>query len=137
MSCVYGDPLNVNRPKVWERISRIGVNHRESWCMLGDFNDILHNGEKTGGPLRKDSNCIPFSNMIKASQMSELPRTGNALTWGGMRNKNWIQCQLDRCFGNKEWYHMFPASNQAFLEKRGSDHRPVLVSLVASQDSYR
>ena len=66
LSCVYGDPLNVNRPKVWERISRIGVNRSESWCMLGDFNDILHSGEKSGDPLRKDSDCIPFSNMIKA-----------------------------------------------------------------------
>ena len=137
ISCVYGDPMFVNRPKIWERLSRIGVNRQECWCMLGDFNDILHNGEKSGGPLRKETTFIPFRDMIKACQMTELSSTGNALTWGGKRNDMWIQCQLDRCFGNKEWNRLFPASNQAFLDKRGSNHRSVLVSLVASQDTYR
>ena len=102
ISCVYGDPMCVNRPKIWERLSRIGVNRQECWCMLGDFNDILHNGEKSGSPLRNETTFIPFRDMIKACQMTDLASTGNALTWGGKRNDMWIQCQLDRCFGNKE-----------------------------------
>lgn len=38
------------------------MNRHECWCMLGDFNDILHNGEKSGG----DATFVPFPDMIRA-----------------------------------------------------------------------
>lgn len=123
--------------KVWEKITRISIQRSSSWCILGGFNDILHSGEKVGGPSRHDSICESFVNMVKGCQLKELPSNGNAFTWRGMRYKMWIQCKLDMSFGNREWYNMFPVSNQSFLEKRESDHRPVLVKLLSSQETYR
>lgn len=115
LSCVYGNPIISLRHIVWEHITRFGVNRKSSWCVFGDFNDILNNSEKTSGPRRSDNSFLPFASMIDSCDMIELLGIGNRLAWGGKRRNLWIQSKLDRAFGNKEWFKQFPASNQAFL----------------------
>ncbi|KAG2322831.1 hypothetical protein Bca52824_016044 [Brassica carinata] len=78
-----------------------------------------------------------FAEMLSTCGMEELPSRGDRFTWGGTRWKKYIRCCLDHCFGNKAWRERFPASNQVFLDKRGSDHRPVLVNFVANPEAIR
>ncbi|KAF8048172.1 hypothetical protein N665_2630s0003 [Sinapis alba] len=120
LSCIYGEPSDHGREVVWERISRWGCIRKEPWCIIGDFNEILNNGEE------RRLTC----------GMDEFSRKGDRFTWGGWRWKKWIQCCLDRSFGNEAWLSLFPGSNQTFLEKRGSDHRPVLLRFYASKEPF-
>lgn len=137
MTCIYGPTHFKRREVLWEKMSRIGVNRKESWCVFGDFNDLLHNGEKIGGAWRHDESFVPFTQMINACKLEELPSHGNCFTWSGLRSKSWVHTRLDRCFGNKAWFQRYPVSNQTFMEKRGSDHRPILIHLIEAQEKYR
>lgn len=110
-TCVYGDPCLKHMHRVWKIIIRIGISRKDSWSMLGDFNELLYNGKNIGA-------FEDFGKIIEGCRMSELPSHGNGFTWGGMRHKLWIQSKLDRCFSNKDWLSMFPVASQMFFEKR-------------------
>ncbi|XP_013589702.1 PREDICTED: uncharacterized protein LOC106298169 [Brassica oleracea var. oleracea] len=104
---------------------------------MGDFNAICHNGEKLGGPMRCASIFEPFNDMLRDCKVKELPSKGDPFTWAGKRATKWIQCKLDRSFVNKEWSKVFSEADQVFLEKRGSDHRPVLVCLQKKEKMFK
>lgn len=132
LTCVYGEPAADGKSLVWDKITKLGLGRSEAWSLVGDFNEILSNDEKSGGPRRPEASFKFFAGMLSACDMEELTSKGNIFTWAGQRWKKYVQCCLDRCFGNKAWHTRFPNSNQTFLDKRGSDHRPVLVNLRES-----
>ncbi|KAF8084972.1 hypothetical protein N665_0691s0011 [Sinapis alba] len=107
VSCIYGEPAVGNRPKLWERLSRIGAHRNEPWCMLGDFNEIKNSEEKIGGPRRSEASFQAFNDMLQIGDMTELPSTGDSFTWGGQRGTLSIQYKLDRCFVNKDGSNSF------------------------------
>lgn len=59
--------------------------------MMGDFNEIRSNEEKSGGPRRGEETFVPFNNMLDICEMEVLQSSGNSLTWGGQRGTHWVQ----------------------------------------------
>lgn len=105
--------------------------------MMGDFNEILNNEEKIGGPKRSALSFVDFAGMLDVCELKELVGHGDSFTWAGVRYKKNIQCKLDRCFGNRQWRRFFPDASQVFMEMLGSDHRHVMVNFFNAKDRKR
>lgn len=72
--------------------------------------------------------------MAENCKIRQLRYTGNILSWGGWRERVWVQCRLDRNFGNNVWFSLFPRSNMEYLELWASDHRPIRVCFALERD---
>lgn len=102
LTCVYGDPVKTKRKEVWDRLVNISLRRDDAWLLAGDFNELVSNDEKSGGVIREESSFWDFRDMIQNCKLKEIRHTGNWLSWAGWRDKVWVQCRLDRSFGNSE-----------------------------------
>lgn len=105
----------------------LGEGRDEAWLITGDFNDLLDNSEKVGGPARWEGSFLSFRSFISQMGLWDLKHSGNHLSWRGTRYSHFIQSRLDIAMGNCSWFEKFPAGRCEYLRFEGSDHRPVVV----------
>lgn len=55
----------------------------------------------------------------------------------GDKENVWIQCRLDKAFGNAEWFRLFPRVHMEYLVRLESDHKPLLTRLAAGNQRQR
>lgn len=127
MSYVYGEPNREDRLRFWKLMSELGTQRTSAWLITGDFNNLLDNDEKEGGPLRWEGSFLSFRNFVSQNGLWDLQFSGNSLSWRGTRYTHFIQSQLDRAMANLNWMELFPAARCEYLRFEGSDHRPLLT----------
>ena len=128
---VYGEPDISKRLSIWNHISDIAEGRSTPWLLTGNFNDILNNCEKSGGPLRTESSFFNFRNFLARNDLFDLRHTGNSLSWRGQRHTHLIHGRLDRTLVNSTWYDAFPQGRCHYLRFETSDHRPIHSSFNA------
>ena len=127
VSYIYGVLQPEHRAKFWEELSTIGAQRDGAWLLTGDFNDLLDNSEKVGGPARWEGSFVSFRNFVAQNVLWDLQFSGNSLSCRGTRYSHFIQSRLDRAMANLDWMEMFPAARSEYLSFEGSDHKPILV----------
>ncbi|KAJ4904661.1 hypothetical protein Rs2_18612 [Raphanus sativus] len=48
------------------------------------------------------------------------------------KSREETEVALDRAFGNSEWFRLFPRTHTYYLERLGSDHRPILTNVIGN-----
>ncbi|VVB16289.1 unnamed protein product [Arabis nemorensis] len=107
-------------------------------------------GRKLQSNARKTSDMLPKAlaegetekgRVVKSKivdDAEEVPSYGNNMSWAGTceivkpdgtKESVWIQCRLDRAFGNSEWFRLFLRTQFEYLERHDSDHRPIITRI--------
>lgn len=81
----YGQPDVSKRHESWTLLRSLKVPSDKGWLLLGDFNDILSNNEKTGSRAKPDRQLKAFRDAIEECQLHDLGFNGNFFTWCNKR----------------------------------------------------
>lgn len=130
---VYGEPDQSKRYQVWCSLSSLQPVSVIPWLLTGDFNEIVDNSEKCGGPERAEGTFCAFRSFLSKNGLFDLKFSGRYLSWRGKRHSHLVLCRLDRSVSNSEWTELFPSSRNQYLKFEGSDHRPLLTFLDTSR----
>ncbi|XP_042969164.1 uncharacterized protein LOC122301866 [Carya illinoinensis] len=121
------DTQRLQKHLSWELLKTIN-DGTEPWCIIGDFNEILFQHEKSGGRARPENQMISFRNAVDQNNLTDLGHKGVAYTWSNNQKEgNFTKVRLDKCFANQRWRQTYQKVSVENLVARSSDHNPILL----------
>ncbi|KAL0306177.1 UNVERIFIED_CONTAM: putative mitochondrial protein [Sesamum radiatum] len=106
---MYGEPETCKRDSTWRLLSHLHSQSARSWLCAGDFNEILDQSEKLGGPPRPVWQLRNFRQALVDCELSDLGFSGNPFTWSNHHAfPHTVQERLDRACANPGWTQFFP-----------------------------
>ena len=77
----YGHPETSKRGESWRLLEELSTRSNLPWLYMGDFNEILHLGEKVGGNLRPEGQMRSFREAVNRCNLRDMGYIGAAFTW--------------------------------------------------------
>ncbi|XP_042944747.1 uncharacterized protein LOC122278633 [Carya illinoinensis] len=128
---IYGKPDVSRRYESWDLLRSIKVPSDKRWLLMGDFNEIMSNDEKSGGRSRSESQMKAFKDVIEECHLHDLGFEGNPFTWCNRREGGQsISERLDRFFSNFKWHSLYPMATVIHGIVAYSDHVPIILKLT-------
>ncbi|CAN0905267.1 Transposon TX1 uncharacterized 149 kDa protein [Linum grandiflorum] len=128
MTGFYGCPERHRRQESWEMLIRLGRDVSEAWCIIGDFNDILHQHEQRGRHDRPQALIDGFRMAVAECNLVDIDMDGYPFTWTRAKGQpHGVESRLDRAMVNAAWIDQFMHSKLQNLVAPVSDHSPLLL----------
>ncbi|XP_075080969.1 uncharacterized protein LOC142166232 [Nicotiana tabacum] len=129
-SFVYAYNQKEERKALWEYLNQVSMGMNQPWIVLGDFNSVLHVGERQGGKHVTIVEVLDFQACLDMNGLVELPNGGALIH--GMINKRMVGCSLGLIgylLMGIGWTNMVDCRAR-FLPGGVSDHNPVQVTTM-------
>ncbi|XP_017981035.1 PREDICTED: uncharacterized protein LOC108663048 [Theobroma cacao] len=126
-----GKIISLASEKAVEMGENDGISDEDSISIVGgDFNAILHSGERLNGVVPHTGSMKDFATALLDCGLMDGGYKGNSFTW---TNNRMFQ-RLDRMAYNHHWANFFASTRIQHLNRDGSDHCPLLISCSKNQD---
>nr|XP_011470506.1 PREDICTED: uncharacterized protein LOC105353227 [Fragaria vesca subsp. vesca] len=123
---IYGFAGKDVRNCTWDLIEALALQQCNlAWMMAGDFNEIMSNADKSGGPPRASGGITKFRNTMTRCGLMDMGFVGSRFTWSNKFTKE----RLDIGFQSPLWRSRFPYSRVVALNPSDFDHNPILVEV--------
>ncbi|XP_040996131.1 uncharacterized protein LOC121242293 [Juglans microcarpa x Juglans regia] len=137
MTGFYGHPLISKRSSSWNLLNTLKPTDNVPWFCVGDYNEILYNGEKYGGGMRPYSQMEAFRQSLILNGVSDLGYVGDKFTWCNNRQgPQFTKERLDRACASAKWIEMFLDSMVSIEAAQKSDHRPLIISISSRSQFF-
>lgn len=127
-SFVYAKCNYVDRRELWSNFHNFSMSNVGSWIVGGDFNIVASSSECLGSSPSLLA-MREFSDMIDNCGFLDIPYMGSMYTWCRSSDSRPLFRRLDRIMVNLPWKHMFHSTSVEHLNRTGSDHAPLLLSI--------
>ncbi|KAL0434897.1 UNVERIFIED_CONTAM: hypothetical protein Sradi_0197600 [Sesamum radiatum] len=131
---VYGEPDTNQRHVTWNLLSRLHSLSHRAWLCAGDFNEILDQSEKLGGPPCPNWQIQNFRRALDQCGLVDMGFTGCPFTWSNRHcAPNTVLERLDRACMNVGWSQLFSEASVKHVLV-SSDHAALIIRLVDRPD---
>ncbi|KAJ8439614.1 hypothetical protein Cgig2_020990 [Carnegiea gigantea] len=115
LTYVYGRNLEEQRQPLWDALKSItSIVDDAPWSVQGDFNAMLHSGDRIGGVEVTEGEITDYADCLLQCGLHEFHHTGAFFTWA---NKT-IWSRIDRAFYNDFWHDSFDFTHVRYLADR-------------------
>ncbi|XP_074311631.1 uncharacterized protein LOC141647380 [Silene latifolia] len=128
-SIVYGCNKDSERTSLWQSILQCKSIVHGPWLLMGDFNNVLHIGERIGSEVTL-AEIRDFQQCVDSCGLYDLVTQGAYFTWNNKQEENKrVFTRIDRVLANDLWIGSGPSGIACFLPEGLFDHNPCIIRL--------
>ncbi|KAL0439453.1 UNVERIFIED_CONTAM: hypothetical protein Slati_2428300 [Sesamum latifolium] len=106
---LYGQPEAAKRKDTWDLLQKLSRKSMRLWLVAGDFNEILHQKEKSGMHRRPQWEINDFRRCLNVCNLADIENDATQFTWCNHREEPLtVRAKLDKAVASEAWATLFP-----------------------------